>query len=211
MLTLKRWLALLFCLSMSLNSYGVDTEDDELLNIVAALAAIGGTYAAEFHSQNVPTGMSYGSWYQVSVQYKNTGARAWIPGVVRLVNATGYDFGVSEVPLTYEVGTGGVATFSFSIKKECGTYLPFPFFSCADSQPKFSWIMAGESGSFGSASPVLSDLYGRDDPQIPDGGGGELPPQPSTPMVDLFIPLAPPPTTAPPSYRPPQYWGDISW
>jgi hypothetical protein len=83
---------------------------------------------AEFYSQALPTGMKYGSWYQVSIEYQNTGTLPWEPGMVRLVNATGGDFGVNDVPLKYKVGAGGVASFSFNVKIECRSYLSFPFF-----------------------------------------------------------------------------------
>ncbi|GAA7768904.1 hypothetical protein HpMS107_49760 [Helicobacter pylori] len=121
-------------LSISMNTHADSLSEnyDDLLDMASAIFKNHRVYGAEFYSQALPTGMKYGSWYQVSIEYQNTGTLPWEPGMVRLVNATGGDFGVNDVPLKYKVGAGGVASFSFNVKIECRSYLSFPFFSCAD-------------------------------------------------------------------------------
>lgn len=187
-----------------------EATDDDILDMAVGIFKDNRMYASEFHSQVVPTEMDYGSWYQVSVAFKNTGAMPWMPNNVRLINAGGSNFGISEVPLANEVGPGGIATFNFSIRSECSFRMPFPYLLCVDSEPDFTWMMANSSGGFGPASPMVKNVYeGHRKP--PAGRDTDLPPQPAVPMIDLTIPFAPPPKDPPAPYRAPDQWKQIQW
>lgn len=177
-----------------------EEDDDDVLDYTAAIFGVAQKYDSEFVSQSVPTGMDWGSWYQVTVAFKNKGPATWSPGVVRLVNAGSSDFGTAEVPLTYEVGVGGTASFTFGIKSECNSWssvLVIPV--CTQSQPSFTWMMAGPTGTFGPASPVLSNLIGSSggsqQPLPPSGSKGL--PRPAVPLIDQIIPGSPPPAGVP--------------
>lgn len=192
------------------SAWAREDANDDLLEMAVAIFKDNRMYMSEFESQVVPTGMNYGSWYQVSVMFRNIGTMPWIPGDVRLVNAVGSNFGVSEVPLAHEVGPGGVANFAFSIKSECGSWLPFPYFLCADPEPDFTWAMASSSGGFGPPSPKLRNIY-QGNTQPPSGGGNTLPRQPTVPMIDQEIPFSPPPKDPPAPYPVADQWKEIKW
>lgn len=181
-------------------------DDDDLLDMAPVIFADNRHYASEFDSQSVPTAMNYGNWYAVTVAFRNTGTKPWRPGEVRLINASRDDFGVSEVALSQEIGPDAIASFSFNVKYDCKRWVYVPIPICSDSQPNFSWVMAGPNGEFGPASPVKSGLIGSGDS---DSGGGALPGRPNPAMVDLEIPGVPPPKDLPARYRAPQRWSEI--
>ena len=101
--------------------------------------------AALFMAQGVPSAMTTGQTYNVSVAVLNTGSETWTQaGGYRLVsNTPGVNWGVSNAPLPATVAPGGAATFSFTVTAPA-----------TPGYDAFQWRMEQQGvGGFGETSP----------------------------------------------------------
>src|SRR5207253_2652947 len=125
----------------------------------ANVAVKDGLNDASFVSQSVPSAMTPGQTYTVSVSMQNTGSTTWSAGTVGLGSQNPQDnttWGFNRVWLTNAVAPGETATFSFSVTapSTAGTY-------------NFQWRMVeGSLGWFGAATPNVAVNNGPDDAQF---------------------------------------------
>ncbi|HEX8089679.1 MAG TPA: NBR1-Ig-like domain-containing protein [Blastocatellia bacterium] len=108
----------------------------------------GGINDATFISQNVPTSMSAGQAYTVSVTMRNSGSTTWGAGAYKLTSqnpAGNLTWGVSQMSLPASVAPGSDATFTFNVTapSTAGTY-------------GFQWRMFQDTvGYFGAFTPSV--------------------------------------------------------
>lgn len=105
----------------------------------------GGTNNASFVSQTVPTTMTAGQSYSVTLNMQNSGTTTWATSTYKLGSQNPQDnttWGLNRVNLSSSVAPGGQGTFTFNVTAPStpGTY-------------NFQWRMLQESvGFFGSTS-----------------------------------------------------------
>ncbi len=147
-------------------------------------------FAADFVEQSVPVTMMPGQPYNVSVTMKNTGARSWSTGTVKLVsqNPSGNTtWGVGQVAMTTSsAGPGQQSTFGFSVTSPIalGDY-------------NFQWRLTQSGSAFGnlSANAVVSvTTPSPSPPPSPSPSPSPTPsatptpsPSPSTGRVTVYI------------------------
>ncbi len=118
----------------------------------------GGTNGSTFVSQSVPTSMTAGQSFSVTVTMKNTGTTTWTTGSYKLGSQNPQDnntWGLNRVSLSSSVLPNADATFTFNVTapSTAGTY-------------NFQWRMIQEgTGFFGATSTNVAV-------QVALGGGG---------------------------------------
>lgn len=114
-------------------------------NVAVTVAGANPTNDAAFVSQTIPTTMTAGQTYNISVVMRNSGTTTWSTTAYKLGSQNPQDnttWGLSRVSLPASVAPGGQATFSFNVTAPStpGTY------NC-------QWKMLQDSASyFGTAS-----------------------------------------------------------
>ena len=121
--------------------------------------------AALFIAQGVPSAMTTGQTYSVSVAVLNTGSETWTQaGGYRLVsNTPGVNWGVSNAPLPAAVAPGSAVTFSFTVTAPA-----------APGYDAFQWRMEQQgTGPFGenSANRVIPVSFPVSPPSASSSSG----------------------------------------
>lgn len=103
---------------------------------------------SQFVIQSLPTTMTAGQRYSVSIKMRNTGVSTWTSAngyrLVSQAPVNNLTWGLSEVPLPSSIAPGSEVTFNFTVTAPTapGTY-------------RFEWqVMQGQSG-FGAFSPSI--------------------------------------------------------